>query len=404
MLKILKSFLHRIENTYICQKQKILQKMKLRNISIALPIILLAACSNTNPESANGFELKGKLSNAHGETLILEQMGTDGLKAIDTIVLDEKGEFNIQAPINEIGFYRLKVSDKNFATFIFEPNQKVTVGGDAGDMGNTYTVEGSPDSKLFLEINQASIKNYRQRDSLQRTFQAFMNMSKMDSLRVDSMSKALEKPYMALVDQHNIYLQKFIEKHTSSLASLAAIQQLPAEQFLPTYIKLDEGLFAKYSTSQYVKGFHESVASQKKLAIGTPAPEITMDTPDGKSLSLSSLKGKIVLVDFWASWCGPCRAENPNVVKAYNTYKSKGFDIYSVSLDKDLDKWKAAIQKDNLSWPNHVCDFKNWQSPVVQLYNFTGIPSNVLIDKKGNIIAKNLRGEDLEKKLAEVFK
>ena len=377
--------------------------MKLKNISFALPIILLAACSNTNPAS-NGFELKGKLSNHHGETLIFEQMATDGLKPLDTVVVDEKGEFLITATIPEIGFYRLKVTDKNFATFILEPNQKVTVSGDATDLGNSYTVEGSPDSKLFLEINQAAIKNYRQRDSLQKTFQAFINTGTMDSLKVDSMSNALEKPYMELVDSHNKFLQKFIEKNSSSLASLAAIQQLPIDQFLQTHIKLDEILYKKYPNSPYIKGFHESVASQKKLAIGTPAPEITMNTPEDKPLSLSSLKGKVVLVDFWASWCGPCRAENPTVVKAYNKYKSTGFDIYSVSLDKDMEKWKMAIQKDNLTWPNHVCDFKFWQSPVVQLYNFTGIPYNVLLDKKGNIIAKNLRGEELEKKLAEVLK
>ncbi|MBA3705782.1 MAG: AhpC/TSA family protein [Bacteroidetes bacterium] len=378
--------------------------MKLKFFSITLPIILLAACSNTNPEVSGGFELKGKLSNTNKDMLLLEHMAPDGLKVIDTVVVDEKGEFIANPQIKEIGFYRLKISDKNFATFIFDTDQKVTVGGDVNDLANTYTVEGSPDSKLFLELNKASMKNYRKRDSLQKTFQAFVNMMKMDSLRIDSMSKALEKPYMVLVDEHNRYLQNFVETHTTSLASLAAIQQLPAEQFGQTYKKLDKGLNSKYPNSMYVKGFHEGVISQQKLAIGTPAPEITMNTPDETPLSLSSLQGKVVLVDFWASWCGPCRAENPNVVKAYNKYKSKGFDIFSVSLDKDMDKWKMAIQKDNLSWKNHVCDFKYWQSPVVGLYNFQGIPYNVLLDKKGNIIAKNLRGDELEKKLDEVLK
>jgi thiol-disulfide isomerase/thioredoxin len=376
--------------------------MNFKTIVGAITIAAFAACSNSNSE--NGFELTGKFSNSKGETVVFEQMAPDGLKSLDTAVIDENGEIKINVTIPEKGFYRLKISDKNFATFILDTNEKVTVGGNAADFGNTYTVEGSPDSKLFWEINQASMLNYKKRDSLQKAFQEFVNLSQMDSLRVDSMSNALEKPYMALVEEHNSFLKNFVEKNTTSFAALAAIQQLPPEEFLETYIKLDEGLFGKYPNSTYIKAFHEGVTGQKKLGIGTPAPEIVMNTPDGKPLALSSLKGKVVLVDFWASWCGPCRAENPTVVKAYNKYKSKGFDIYSVSLDKDIDKWKEAIKKDNLTWTNHVCDFKFWQSPVVALYNFDGIPYNVLIDKDGNILAKSLRGEDLEKKLEELLK
>jgi len=377
--------------------------MTLRNIFFALPVILIAACSNTNSNSL-GFELKGKLGNAHGDTLYLEQMATDGLKSLDTAVLNENGEFTMNPSIKEIGFYRLKASDKNFATFIFDADQKVTVTGDVADLGNSYNVEGSPDSKLFWEVNQASAKNYKKRDSLQKTFQAFVTITKMDSLRIDSMSNALEKPYTELVNAHNEYLKNFIANNPTSFASLAAIQQLQPEEFMDSYIKLDDGLFSKYPNSQYIKAFHDGVSATKKLAIGTMAPEITMNTPDEQPLSLSSLKGKIVLIDFWASWCGPCRAENPNVVKAYTKYKSKGFDVFSVSLDKDMDKWKMAIEADKLSWKNHVCDFKYWQSPVIALYNFNSIPSNVLIDKDGKILAKNLRGEDLEKKLEQLFK
>lgn len=364
---------------------------------------LLIACSNTG-SSSNGFELKGKLSNSGGENIYLEQLSPEKVKVVDSAKLDKNGEFKINTNITEAGFYRLKLSEKNFATLVLDSGQHVSITGDARDLGNTYQVEGSPDSKLFWELNMASAKNYRQRDSLQQIFQGFINTAKSDSVRIDSMSKSLEKPYMALVQSHNKYLQNFIEKNTGSLTSLAAIQQLQIEEFLPTYIKLDEGLFAKYPNSAYIKNFHASVAAQKKLAVGTPAPDITMETPDGKQLSLSSLKGKVVLIDFWASWCGPCRAENPNVVKAYNKYSPKGFDIYSVSLDKDKDKWIAAIAKDKLTWKNHVTDYKAWQSPVVPLYNFNGIPYNVLLDKDGNIIAKNLRGEDLEKKLSEVLK
>lgn len=377
--------------------------MKLKKFTLAIPIILLAGCSNINPET-KGFELKGKLTNTHGETIYLQQLSPTGLKDIDTVTIDDKGEFIMEAPVKEIGFYRLKVSDRNFATFIFKENEKVKITGDLTNLAKTYTVEGSEDSKLFWELNKASLANYGQRDSLQRSFQNLVNAPGMDSIRVDSLSNAFEKPYTMLIEQHNTYLKEFIEKHSTSFAALAAIQQLSPEQFADTYKKLDAALFKKYPNSHYVKEFHESIAKQNVLSIGTEAPEINMNTPEGKPLALSSLKGKVVLVDFWASWCGPCRAENPNIVAAYRKYSPKGFDIYSVSLDKDGEKWKQAIQKDGLIWQSHVSDLKFWQSPVVQLYNFNAIPTNVLIDKQGKILAKNLRGEELEKKLAEIFK
>ena len=383
--------------------------MKIKNTLLLLPFILFMACTNSNSATA-GFELNGNLGNSHGEHLYLEQLSPTGIKKIDSVTVDGNGEFKMSPVIKEIGFFRLSIAEKNFATFIFSPNEKVSVTGMANDLGNTYQVDGSVDSKLFWDVNQVSAKSYRQRDSLQKMFQAYVNTEK-DSSKVEAMSKKLEAPYTALVNSHNEYLKNFIEKNSTSFASLAAIQQLKAEDFLSTYLKLDEALFAKYPNSAYVKSFHESIAAQKqaaeadkKLAVGQPAPDITMNTPEGKPLSLSSLKGKVVLLDFWASWCRPCRMENPNVVAAYNKYKSKGFDVFSVSLDKELEPWKAAIAKDNLTWPNHVCDFKFWQSPVVKLYNFNGIPTNVLIDKNGIIIGKSLRGEELDKKLEEIFK
>ncbi len=144
--------------------------------------------------------------------------------------------------------------------------------------------------------------------------------------------------------------------------------------------------------------------------IGNKAPEIKLKNPDGKTIALSSLKGKMVLIDFWASWCGPCRRENPNVVSAYKKYKDKkfnggkGFTVYSVSLDNNADRWKRAIQTDSLIWDNHVSDLKYWDSEAAKKYGVLGIPTNWLIDGNGIIVAKNLRGSDLEEKLQSLVK
>ena len=146
------------------------------------------------------------------------------------------------------------------------------------------------------------------------------------------------------------------------------------------------------------------------LNIGNKAPEINEKSPEGKDLKLSSLKGQIVLIDFWASWCGPCRAENPNVVQAYNKYSTmkfkngKGFTIYSVSLDKDKQAWQAAIAADKLYWENHVSDLKYWNSKFAGVYGVRSIPSNFLIDGDGIIVGKNLRGPALEQALKELWK
>jgi len=165
---------------------------------------------------------------------------------------------------------------------------------------------------------------------------------------------------------------------------------------------LYSGLDPKMKDSYFGKKIKVALETAKTTAIGSAAPDFTLNDVNGKPVSLASFKGKYTLVDFWASWCGPCRQENPNVVKAYNTYKAKGFEILGVSLDDKKENWEKAIQQDNLGW-KHVSDLKGWQSSAAALYDVKGIPMNFLLDKDGKIIAKNLRGEDLVKKLSEVL-
>lgn len=157
------------------------------------------------------------------------------------------------------------------------------------------------------------------------------------------------------------------------------------------------------STESSAPTEEQPVENGTGINIGDLAPEIVLPSSKGKVISLSSLRGKVVLIDFWASWCGPCRQENPNVVKVYEKYKDKGFEIFGVSLDMNKSQWLQAIQSDNLTWPQ-VSDLGYWNSVVVPKYQIAGIPATFLLDKEGKIIARDLRGEELDKKLAEVFK
>src|SRR5690606_36466810 len=168
------------------------------------------------------------------------------------------------------------------------------------------------------------------------------------------------------------------------------------------YVKVADKLRKEWSDYSFAKDFVTFVDRMKLTAVGELAPEISLPNPDGEIVSLSSLRGKYVLVDFWAKWCGPCRQENPNIVRAYQKYKDDGFTVYGVSLDRNRQDWLQGIEQDNLTW-THVSDLKYWQSEAAKTYNITAIPFSLLLDPDGRIIAKNLRGQALHQKLAEVF-
>ena len=377
---------------------------------IALAISALYSCTNSNSKNSSGFEIKGTLSNAKGEQVYLEKLSQNGPEVVDSTVLDEKGEFLMNNYSPSVGFYRLRITNSNFAMLVLDSAQKVTINGDARDLGNTFKAEGSPDTKLFLEYNTLAQNQKRRTDSLENIFRTAIVTMKLDSLRADSLSKELQKPYESMVASYSDIVAKKIKENTGSFASIMAIQQLRPENYFDVYQALDKGLSEKYPDNKDVKSFHGMVqqtemmvAKSNALKVGAEAPELILPTPTGKDLALSSLRGKVVLIDFWASWCGPCRKEMPNVKRAYEKFKNKGFEIYGVSLDKDRQDWLDAISKDGLTWPQ-VSDLKYWQSEAAQTYAVQSIPFTVLIDKEGKIIATELRGAELEKKLAEVLK
>jgi thiol-disulfide isomerase/thioredoxin len=196
----------------------------------------------------------------------------------------------------------------------------------------------------------------------------------------------------------------FVQKNPASPVSLFFVKQtlgmdMDAAKAGPMF----QSLSTELQNSNVGKELAAMIEVGKKSMVGVAAADFAQPSPEGANISLSSFKGKYVLVDFWASWCGPCRAESPNLVKAYEQYKSKGFEIYSVSMDDNKSKWLKAIKDDNYTWPQ-AGDLKGWENAAASVYGVSGIPFNFLVDPSGVIVARNLRGEELEKKLKELFK
>ncbi len=374
-------------------------------LKLAALALVLNSCGNDHKKTNTTFELKGTLSDSKGETVYLEKLASQTPLRVDSCVLDENGNFSFDNYVPTIGFYRIKLSDQNFGMLVMDSTNKITITGSAKDLGNTYKAEGSPETKLFLEYNEETKAFQRQQDSLNEAFRFAMTTSgKMDSLRMDSLSKTFEGIYLKVVDSYCARVAEKAKANAGMFPTIIAIQPLDPEKYADVFKAVDEGLMKKYPTNADVNMFHSMMVkmTSNPFKKGMVAPEIDLPDPSGKNIALSSLKGKVVLIDFWASWCGPCRKEMPNVVAAYKKYKSKGFEIYGVSLDKDMDAWVNAIKKDGITWVQ-VSDLKYWDCAAAKAYNIQGIPFTVLLDKEGKVIAKDLRGDALDAKLKEIL-
>lgn len=361
-----------------------------------------AACENNGSKN---FTVTGEVKNAPATVVYLEQISFDNMppQVLDSITLNG-GKFSLKGKAAEESLLQLRFPQIENGPLFFVINDKsdITITGDWSDI-RKLSYKGSPASERLREFV----------DSLSNTQQKLGNMQYelQNVIQGDSLRNLQQAAMTNMVTAFKTYVKKVAMEDKSPMVSMFATSINTGTDAAENEAMYNNLLkrFPKHTGIQtIVKQYRESVAAapqapkQNTPAIGTMAPDITMPDVNGNNFSLSSLKGKYVLVDFWASWCGPCRGENPNIVAAYNKYKNKNFTILGVSLDKTKDAWLEAIKKDGLTW-THISDLKFWDSEAVGLYGFNGIPYNVLLDPTGKIIADNLRGGDLERKLEEVL-
>ncbi|GAA4312789.1 TlpA disulfide reductase family protein [Compostibacter hankyongensis] len=358
-------------------------------------MLTLAACKNGSDGS---YTISGTIKGLTDDTLLLAQQAEGGMPKIDTVQV-KGGKFTFKGTTAQPTMAQMITKDQTggFPLFLEAGSIKVSANKDSLPFGKA-DVTGTPnndDLHAFMQMQDPFMHEmmaiqgeYMQASQSGDTSRLGASQQRMDSL---------EKSMTASVKQ-------FVKAHPKSLVSGMALQGMMNTMDAGELSELFKTLDTSIQNSEYGKAVGERVAAAQKTAVGQQAPDFTMNDVNGKPVSLSSFKGKYVLIDFWASWCGPCRQENPNVVKVYNKYKDKNFTILGVSLDREngRDDWLKAIKDDHLDW-TQVSDLKYWQSDAAQLYGVQAIPANFLIDPQGKVVAKDLRGDALESKLAEVL-
>lgn len=372
----------------------------------ALCFLLFAlsfSCSSSTREvpAGNGWTvtLSGKVGFPQQGQIMIQEVKDGALGSQDTIQLKSNYTFTKTIRLTEPGYYRLNFYNKQIVNLILDKSD-LEINVDGNNQQGFYEVKGSPDLELIRQVQGIQAKAAEAPEIAKINEEFTAAVQKKDQQRIGQ----LQMEYQQIVKKYNDQIAELMVQKSPSLAVINLLQAgtLDKDQHFNSYLAIAEKLKKEWSTYSHAKSFIELVDQLKTTAIGQPAPEIALPNPEGQVIKLSSMKGKYVLVDFWAKWCGPCRQENPNVVRVYNKYKDKGFTVFGVSLDRTKEDWLKAIKDDNLTW-THVSDLKFWQSEAAKTYGITGIPFSILLDPDGVIIAKNLRGAALEEKLAEIF-
>ena len=365
--------------------------------------VIAAACGSPKEETANGpgIFLSGSVGfPQEGALILVEKYAGNQPEVVDTIELNDDNTYKEFVSVETPGYYRLNFYGMQMMNVILAEDDMV-VNVDGNSRQGFAEIKGSSDHDLINTIRgiQQEMQSSEKAQTLGKEFNEASQSG--NTIRAEE----IRQEYMTYIEGVNDQIALVVKNSKPSIASIELLRSgnvLNPDKYFDLFESISNQLGAKYPGNEIVDSFVEMVESMKKLAIGQVAPEIELPNPDGELVKLSSLRGNYVLVDFWAKWCRPCRAENPNVVKAFKKFNPKGFEVFGVSLDKTKEEWVQAIEEDGLTW-THVSDLKFWQSEAAKLYGVTSIPFSLLLDPDGKIVAKNLRGPLLDEKLAEIY-
>jgi thiol-disulfide isomerase/thioredoxin len=381
--------------------------------AIIIPIVYFSL-NSTNENGQNtekpkdNFTISGNIKGADGLRIYVEAPSDRGMIPVSDTVINSDGSFRLNGNVPGLGFFLIRLGEnpENAIQATIEPNNKIVLNTSLEDFKFKPNMKGTSWAKVLNE-HQEIMRVFEQEQKLLMANKSaskeeinesfFASKKKVEDFAKASMLRDPGNAYNIVLSMALLPSASFTDWDPDNLKVLEAVAQ---------------GFETKYNGQPAAKTFRGQVDQIREAydqyaatTNGTiAAPEIALNDPTGKLLKLSDLKGKVVLIDFWASWCGPCRKENPNVVRLYKKYNKQGFTVFSVSLDEDVEAWKNAIQKDGLIWPYHVSDLKGWKTSLTAVYGIEAIPYTVLINKEGKVIGTNLRGEQLEQKLEEEFK